>query len=101
MCFSCICLFVLHVLVFAIILFLLVSVVGCGLRLWHSLDFSINFLSTDLMSLGAHVPGRFEVVRVSCKCFSSHYIYLPSHQNCLATSECATFVFSFSVGVLG
>ena len=30
-------------LVFVIILFLLVSGVGCGLWLWHSLDFSINF----------------------------------------------------------
>ena len=37
-----ICLFVLCVLVFVIFLFLLVSGVGCGLYLWHSLDFSIN-----------------------------------------------------------
>ena len=36
-------LFVLYVLVFVIFLFLLVSGVGCGLWLRHSLDFSINF----------------------------------------------------------
>ena len=39
-------LFVLYVLVFVIFLFLLVSRVGCGLWLWHSLDFPINFLMT-------------------------------------------------------
>ena len=38
-------LFVLYVLVFVIFLFLLVSGVGCVLWLWHSLDFSINFLN--------------------------------------------------------
>ena len=37
--------FVLYVLFFVIFLFLLVSGVGCGLWLWHSLDFSINFFS--------------------------------------------------------
>ena len=37
-------LFVLRVLVFVLLLFLLVSGVGCGLWLWHSLDFSITFL---------------------------------------------------------
>ena len=36
--------FVLHVLVFVLFLFLLVSGVGCGLSLWHSLHFSVNFL---------------------------------------------------------
>ena len=46
MCFLCICLFVLHVLVFVLFLFSLVSGVGCGLWLWHSLDFSINFFPT-------------------------------------------------------
>ena len=35
-------LFVLHVLVFVLFLILLVSGVGCGLWLWHSLSFSIN-----------------------------------------------------------
>ena len=45
-CFSCIRLFVLYVLVFVIFLLLLVSGVGCGLRFWHSLHFSINFLQT-------------------------------------------------------
>ena len=44
-CFSCICLFVLYVLVFVIFVFLLVSDVGCGLLLWHSLDVSINFFA--------------------------------------------------------
>ena len=34
--------FVLYVLFFVIFLFLLVSGVGCGLWLWHSLNFSIN-----------------------------------------------------------
>ena len=43
--FSCICLFVLYVLVFVICFFLLLSGVGCGLWLWHSLDFSINLFS--------------------------------------------------------
>ena len=38
-------LFVLYVLVFVIFLFLLVSGVGCGMWLGHSLDFSINFFS--------------------------------------------------------
>ena len=38
-----VCLFVLHVLVFVLFLFLLMSGVGCGLWLWHSLNFSINF----------------------------------------------------------
>ena len=44
MCFSCICLFILHALIFVLLLCLLVSGVGCGLWLWHSLDFSINLL---------------------------------------------------------
>ena len=43
MCFSCMCLFVLHVSVFVLFLFILVSGVGCCLWLWHSLDVSINF----------------------------------------------------------
>ena len=47
-CFSCICLFVLYVLVFVIFLFLLVSGVGCGLWLWHSLNFSINFFQYSI-----------------------------------------------------
>ena len=54
MCVSCICLFVLYVLVFVIFLFLLVSGVGCGLCLWHSLDFSINlFVLNDWQNLKA------------------------------------------------
>ena len=43
MCFSCICLFVLYVLVFVLFVFLFVSGIGCGLLLWHSLDVSVNF----------------------------------------------------------
>ena len=42
MCFSCICLFILHALICVRFLFLLVSGVGCGLWLWHPLHFSIN-----------------------------------------------------------
>ena len=42
-CFSCICLFVLYVLVFVMFLCLFVSGFGCGLSVWHSLDLSINF----------------------------------------------------------
>ena len=33
--------------VFVLFLCLLVSGVGCGLRLWHSLDFSINFFGVQ------------------------------------------------------
>ena len=36
-------LFILHALLFFLFLFLLLWGVGCGLWLWHSLDFSINF----------------------------------------------------------
>ena len=35
-------LFALYMVVFDIFLFLLVSEVGCGLRFWLSLDFSVN-----------------------------------------------------------
>ena len=43
-----VCLFdFLHVLVSVLFPFLLVSGVGCGLWLWHSLEFSINFNSTQ------------------------------------------------------
>ena len=47
MCVSFIGLFVLYMLVFILFLFLLVSGVGCGLLLWLSLDFSINFFSEE------------------------------------------------------
>ena len=43
MCFSCMCLFILHASVSILFLFLLVSGANCGLWLWHSLDFSIYF----------------------------------------------------------
>ena len=39
-----VCLFVLHTLNFVLFLFLLVLGAGCSFWLWHSLDFSINFL---------------------------------------------------------
>ena len=42
MCFSCVCLFIFHALIFVLFLFLFESGVGCGLWLWHFLDFSIN-----------------------------------------------------------
>ena len=48
MCIACFCLFILHTLVFVLFLSLLVSGVGCDLLLWHSLDFSINFVSNIL-----------------------------------------------------
>ena len=51
--------------------------------------------------MGAHVPGRFEVVRVWRKSFCRHYFYLLQHQNCLATTDHATFGFYFSLAVLG
>ena len=50
MCFSCICLFVLYVLVFVIFVFLLVSGVGCGLLLWHFFDVSIDFFCEKKLS---------------------------------------------------
>ena len=43
MCFSCICVFILHTSISVLFLFLLVSGIGCDLWLWRSLDFSINF----------------------------------------------------------
>ena len=52
-----VCLF-LHVLVSVIFLFLLLSGVGCSMRLWHSLDFSINFYSTK--------PSKWPVLPRSC-----------------------------------
>ena len=51
MCFPCICLFALYVLVFVIFLFLLVSGVGYELQLWLSLDFSINFFTRSWVFL--------------------------------------------------
>ena len=45
MSFSCICLFILHVLMFVLFPFLLVSEVGCDMWLWHSLDVSIGMFA--------------------------------------------------------
>ena len=42
LCFSCNCLFILHTLIVILLLFLLVSGVGCGLWLRHILENSIN-----------------------------------------------------------
>ena len=50
---------------------------------------------------GPFVPDRFEVVRVWRKSFCRHYFYLLQHQNCLATTDHATFGFYFSLAVLG
>ena len=43
--FSCICLFILHALLYVFFLFILVSAVGCDLCLWHSLIVSFNFFA--------------------------------------------------------
>ena len=55
--FSCICMFILHALLF--VFFLLVSGCGCDLWLWHSLDFSFNFLSL----LGTIISGSLVRMR--------------------------------------
>ena len=44
MCFSCICLFILHALIFVFSLFLFVSGFGCGFWLWHFLDSLLTFV---------------------------------------------------------
>ena len=49
-CFSCICLFILYVLLCVSFLFFMVTWVGCGMWLWHSLDFSFNFLNCENFS---------------------------------------------------
>ena len=41
MCSPCVCLFILYALISVIFLLLLVSGVGCGLLLWHSIDIHI------------------------------------------------------------
>ena len=50
LCASCACLFTLHAVISVLFLHLLVSGVGCGLWLWHSLVFSINFFYQIKMS---------------------------------------------------
>ena len=51
MCFSCICLFILHPLIFVLFLFLLVSGLAAASVLWHSLDFSVYFRILPLLMI--------------------------------------------------
>ena len=58
-------LFILHALNFVLFLFLLVSGIGCDLCMWHSLDFSINFLLSHHMCTFLKHPSRsFQFARI-------------------------------------
>ena len=57
--------------------------------------------SSNLLSLVAHVPGRFEVDRVCCKSFCRHYFSSCSIKFGLATSDHGTLHFYFTLAVSG
>ena len=51
LCILCMCMFILHALLICLFLFLLASGVSWRLWLWHSLDFSFNFLICEICQL--------------------------------------------------
>ena len=57
------CVFILYALISVLFFFLFVSEIGCGLQLWHSLNYSINVFDNWASEAGKSVLPSSKVKR--------------------------------------